>query len=72
MHAARIRTRPPQSTSAEPAFDPMTSPAVVEAGKRLVGGQINPRQFDAVVEQARAAWERQRAAGPVPGAPSHR
>lgn len=63
MHAARIRTRP-QSTSAGLAFDPMACPAVVEAGKQLVSGRISPRQFDAVVEAERAAWER-RTAAPV-------
>ena len=63
MHAARIRTRPPESTSTDPAFDPMSSPAVIEAGKRLVSGRLTPREFDAVVAHERAVWERQ-AAGP--------
>lgn len=64
MHAARIRTRPPRSTSAEPAFDPMSSPAVIETGKRLVGGRLTPWEFDAVIERERAAWEQRRATGP--------
>ena len=72
MHAAHIRTRPPKSTSAAPAFDPMASPAVVEAGKRLVGGRLTPREFDAVVEQARAAWERRLMAVHMAPAPSRR
>lgn len=41
-----------------PAFDPMASPTVVEAGKRLVGGRLSPREFDAVVAQECVAWER--------------
>lgn len=64
MHAARIRTCPPESTSADPAFDPMQCPAVVEAGKQLVSGRINPRQFDAVVAHERAVWEQRRVAQP--------
>ena len=64
--------RPPEAPPAGPVFDQMACPAVVEAGKQLVAGQINPRQFDAsgeaepspMVEAERAAWER-RTAAPV-------
>ena len=56
--------RLPASTPAGPVFDQMARPAVVEAGKQLVSGRISPRQFDAVVVEARAAWER-RTAAPV-------
>ena len=62
MHDAAAR-RAPWGTPADPAFGFMGCPAVIEVGERLVSGRISPREFDAVVEQERAAWERQQAAG---------
>lgn len=56
MYHTAIRL--PESPPAGPVFDQMACPAVVEAGKQLVSGRISPRQFDAVVAEARAAWER--------------
>ena len=62
MHHAAARL--PKPLPAGPVFDQMACPAVVEAGKQLVSGKISPRQFDAVVAEARAAWER-RTTAPV-------
>lgn len=70
MHHTAAR-RPPGTTPAGPTFDQMACPAVVEAGKLLVGGRISPRQFDAVVEAERAAWER-RMVAPVAAVPPRR
>lgn len=62
MHHTAARL--PESPPVRPVFDQMACPAVVEAGKQLVSGRISPCQFDAVVAEARAAWER-RTAAPV-------
>lgn len=61
MHHTAARPAPGATPHAS-AFDPMSCPAVIEAGKQLVSGRINPRQFDAVIEHERATWQ-QRAAG---------